>query len=142
MAIGPRSKTHQAIISRRTPPSLNCGPQALMVDLPDKMLFISQQLPVINGGRLAGPDFKKQAEAVFNNLINLVKDGGFLPTDLAQIRVYLTDIKEEQNLYPIMTKFFTGGTFPALTVLGVSALPKEALIAIEALAIKPTEDKY
>ena len=142
MAVGPKSKTHQAIQSRRTPPSLGAGPQALLADLPDKMLFISQQLPFVTAGRLVGPDFNKQAETVLNNLINLVKDGGFAPTELAQIRIYLTDIKNEKTLYPIMHKYFAPGSFPAISIIGVAALPAEAQIAIEALAIKPTEDKY
>jgi enamine deaminase RidA (YjgF/YER057c/UK114 family) len=76
-----------------------------------------------------------------NNVINLLKDANFTPNEVAELRVYLTDIKEEQAFNAMVGKFFVAGYVPALTIIGVASLPGEVAVAMDAVAIKPSADQ-
>ena len=54
--------------------------------------------------------------------------------DVVKVNVMLTDMKHFADVNAIYAEYFTGETLPARAVVEVAALPKQALIEIEAIA--------
>jgi len=107
--------------------------------LPDKIFYVSMQLPLDPQGRMVSGDAKRQIETTLSNLSNLFKDADFKMSECVQLRVYLTDMANEKVFSSMVSKYFVGGALPAISIIGVAALPGEATVAMEAVAVRPAE---
>ncbi|UVE16525.1 Rid family detoxifying hydrolase [Pseudomonas sp. LS44] len=94
---------------------------------------ISAQLPldpktgeVVNGG------VKEQAGQCLENIKTIVESVNHVMGDVVKINIFLKNIEDIDAVDEVYTTFFPGG-IPARRTVGVSALPKNALIQIEAV---------
>ena len=99
-------------------------------------IFISGQIGLEpKSGKMCSKTFEKQLNQVFLNLSAICKGSGHTVNDIAKLTVYLSDLDNTQALNLAIPKFFAE-PYPARAVIGVSNLPLEALVEIEAIIEK------
>lgn len=95
---------------------------------------ISAQLPLDpETGEVVTGGVKEQAGRCFRNVKAIVESVGHPLDDVVKVNVFLKDIGDIKAVDEVYSEFFPAGV-PARRVVGVSALPDGALIAIEAIA--------
>lgn len=98
-------------------------------------IYISGQLPIDPAtGELAGDDIKTQTEQSLKNLKAILAETGADLAKVVKATVLLKDIRDFVSMNEIYSTFFTG-TCPARAAYQVAALPKDALVEIEAVAV-------
>lgn len=99
-------------------------------------IYVSGQLPVDPAtGEFAGSDIKAQTRQSLTNIKNILAAAG---TDMGQVvktTVLLADIADFAAMNEVYAEFFSE-PFPARAAFQVAAVPKGALVEIEAIAIK------
>lgn len=123
---------NKVIIADTAPKAV--GPYSQAVRATDsKMLFCSGQLP-LDPARGAIVDGSPATQAM-KNLEAVVKAGGFDMNDVVKTTIYLTDLAFFAEVNTVYESFFQG-SFPARSTVQVSALPKGALVEIDAIACR------
>lgn len=82
-------------------------------------------------GQLQG-GFEAQAEQVFKNLAAIAEAAGGSLADAVKLTIYLTDLANFPKVNEIMAKYCPE-PFPARAAVGVSALPKGAVVEADAI---------
>lgn len=101
------------------------------------LIFISGQLgldPATN--QLVEGGFEAECRQALNNLRNLVEAAGSTLDQVVKVTVFLKDINDFVRLNSIYAEYFTVNP-PARSAFQVAALPKNAAIEIEAIALAP-----
>ena len=101
------------------------------------LVFISGQIPLVpETMELVGEDVVMQTHQVFKNLSAIAKASGGNLVDIIKMTIYLTDLDNFSKINKIMASYFQE-PYPARATIEVSALPKAALVEVEAiLALK------
>jgi reactive intermediate/imine deaminase len=94
---------------------------------------ISGQLPLDpkTGGIVAG-GVKEQAKQCLKNIKAIIESVDHVMDDTVKINIALKNIADIDALNEVYTTFFKGD-LPARTVIGVSAIPMDALVQIDAV---------
>ena len=79
--------------------------------------------------------FEAQAHQVFSNLRAVAVAGGGALDDAVKLTVFLADLANFSKLNEVMAGYFTE-PYPARSAVGVSQLPKGALIEIDAVLVR------
>lgn len=115
------------------------GPYTPGLEIPcanSKILFVSGQIPIDqNTGEIISADFEKQARQVFANLSALLEKGGYNLKDVVKLTIFLTDLQNFSVVNEVCKEYLRE-PFPARSTVQISALPKGALLEIEAVALK------
>jgi len=102
-------------------------------------VFISGQMSLDSQGELVGEnDRPAQINQSLTNLCALVRAAHGLPADVVKLTYYVVDYDPGvlKELSTASAAFFPDSTAPAVTVVGVTALPvPEALVAVDGVAI-------
>ena len=85
------------------------------------------------GGELVGATAAEQVRRCLQNIAAIVTAGGGHMAHLVKTTVYLTDLGDFAAVNEAYAEFFTDAP-PARGVVEVNALPKDALVAVEAVA--------
>ena len=103
-----------------------------------RMVYVSGQLGTTSDGKLAGADFRAQAEQVFANLETALAAVGASFADVVKINSFLADIGHLPFLREVRARHLDAAALPASTTIAVSgfALPG-ALLEVEAVAVVP-----
>jgi len=108
------------------------GPYSQAVKVGDTV-YLSGQIPLIpETMSLISDNFNQQAHQVFKNLSAVAKQAGGALSDSVKLNVYVTDLDNFASLNDIMSGYFKE-PYPARAALQVAALPKGALIEIDAV---------
>ena len=100
------------------------------------MLFVSGQIPIDPAtGAFAGDDIVTQTGQSLTNVQNILAAAGYTCADVVKTTVLLADIADFAAMNAVYAEFFTGDC-PARACFAVKALPKGALVEIEAIACK------
>ena len=83
-------------------------------------------MEIVSGG------FEEQAHQVFKNLRAVAQEAGSSLADSVKLTVYVTDLDNFASLNDIMQMYFSE-PYPARAAVQVAALPKAALIEIDAV---------
>jgi reactive intermediate/imine deaminase len=95
---------------------------------------ISAQLPLDpDTGEIVAGGIKKQTEQCLKNIKAITESVNHVIDDVVKVNIYLKNIADIGAVDEVYTSFFPGG-FPARRTVGVSALPQDALIQIDAVA--------
>lgn len=122
------------IISTKNAPAA-AGPYSQGVEAA-KFVFVSGQLPLDPAtGQLATPDIAGQTKQALENLQAVLAAAGATLGDVVKTTVFLRDMGDFAAMNEIYAHFFAGEC-PARSAVGVSALPRDARVEIEAIAIK------
>ena len=94
---------------------------------------LSAQLPIEpSSGKLVAGGIKAQAEQSLRNIREIVESVGHAMEDVVKVNIFVKNIADIEAVNEVYTNFFPGG-IPARRIVGVSALPMDALIQIDAI---------
>lgn len=97
------------------------------------ILYISGQLPVDPAtGSFAGDGISEQAEQSCRNVGAILQAAGLGFQDVLKTTCFLADMRDFAAFNEVYARYFTGR--PARSCIAVKALPKNALVEIEAMA--------
>ena len=99
-------------------------------------VFVSGQLPLDPAtGAFVPGGVEEQAEQSLRNLKAVLAGAGCTLGDVVKTTVLLKDIADFGAMNEVYTSYFTG-VCPARSAFQVAALPKDARVEIEAIAVK------
>lgn len=111
------------------------GPYAQAVEA-GGLIFISGQLPIDPAtGAMAPAEIKAQTEAVIKNLESILKSEGLSLENVLKTTVFMADLGQFAAMNEVYGRFFAANP-PARATVEVKALPKAALVEIEAVAAR------
>jgi len=97
------------------------------------LLFTSGQIPILPAtGELIEGGIKEQAEQVIKNLKSVLNSAGSDLDHVVKTTCFLTDMADFAAFNEVYAAHFTSK--PARSCVAVCALPKRALVEIEAIA--------
>ncbi len=122
------------IISTKNAPAA-IGPYSQAVEA-GGLIFISGQLPIDPAtGAMAPAEIKAQTEAVLKNIAGILKAEGLAPENVLKTTVFMADLGQFAQMNEVYSKFFPANA-PARATIEVKALPRAALVEIEAVAAR------
>lgn len=123
----------QIISSKNAPGAIGPYSQAVRAG---NFLYISGQLPIDPAtGEFAGTDIVTQAAQALKNIGAILKEADMDYSDVIKTTVLLNDINDFASMNQEYAKYFLNDC-PARAAFQVAALPKAALVEIEAVAYK------
>lgn len=108
------------------------GPYSQAIEL-NGTLYISGQLPIIPETGEIPNGIEAQTRQSLSNIMAILKEAGLGPDNVAKTCVLLNDIKDFGVMNAVYAEFFPTDK-PARVCYEVAALPKGALVEIEAIA--------
>ena len=98
-------------------------------------VYLSGQIPLDPSTmELIGGDIDAQIRQVFDNLSAVAGAAGGSLFDVVKLTVYLVDIGDFPRVNEIMSEYFEK-PYPARVAVGVSALPKAAVVEMDAILV-------
>ena len=114
----------------RAPAAIGPYSQAVRVD---NTVYLSGQIPLIPETMLlCDGDIAEQAMQVFRNLTAVAEAAGGTLNDSVKLNISMTDLSGFEQVNKVMQQFLSS-PFPARACVQVAALPKGALIEVEAI---------
>lgn len=121
----------KALATSKAPAAIGPYSQAVRAD---KFVFVSGQLPIDPAtGEFAGDDVSSQTRQSLTNIKNILESDGLTMADVVKVTVLLQNIADFAAMNEVYATFFEGEC-PARAAFEVAALPKAALVEIEAIA--------
>lgn len=121
------------IISTSKAPSA-IGPYSQAVKV-GNILFISGQIPLDpKSGTMVEGDIKEQTRRVLENIKGILESIGANLTNVVKTTVFMVDLSEFSEMNEVYKEYFSENP-PARSTVQVNALPRNAKIEIEAIAI-------
>lgn len=122
----------QTINTNRAPQAV--GPYSQGIIAGD-LVFLSGQIPLnIKINKIISSDIVGQTRQVLKNITNLLESVGLTTENIIKTNCYLTNMKDFTEFNKEYERFFS--TKPSRSCVGVSDLPKGALVEIEVIAVK------
>jgi reactive intermediate/imine deaminase len=98
-------------------------------------VYLSGQIPLDPGTmEIVTGEFEVHARRVFDNLGAVAKAAGGDLSNAVKLNVYLTDLGNFQTVNKVMAEYFAQ-PYPARAAVGVAALPRGALIEVDAVLV-------
>ena len=111
------------------------GPYSQAIEV-NGVIYTSGVVPINPAtGEVVEGDIKVQATRVFDSMKALLEAAGSSCEDVVKTMVFIKDMNDFAALNEIYATYFTGA-FPARSCVEVARLPKDALIEMEAVALK------
>ena len=119
------------IYTQNAPEAIGPYSQAIRAD---KFVFVSGQLPIDPAtGEFAGDDIAAQTRQSLTNIQNILASEGLTMANVVKTTVLLKNISDFGAMNEVYASFFESDC-PARAAFEVAALPKAALVEIEAIA--------
>lgn|SRR5699024_801709 len=121
------------LISKKGPKAIGAYSVATKVE---DVIYSSGQIAIDpNTNQMVEDDIKIQTQQVMNNLKNILEENGSKLENIIKANVFLTDIKEFSEFNEVYAQYFNNGDYPSRTAIEISALPNNAKIEIDVMAI-------
>ncbi len=121
----------KVVATTQAPAAIGPYSQAIRAD---KFVFVSGQLPIDPAtGAFAGEDVTAQTRQSLTNIKNILESEGLTMANVVKTTVLLKNIADFGAMNEVYGTFFEGDC-PARAAFEVAALPKDALVEIEAIA--------
>ena len=99
------------------------------------LVFVSGQIPLDPvSGELREADIHIQTTQVFENLKAVLDAAGSDFSKIVKLSIFMVDLADFAIVNSIMSEYFTE-PYPARACVQVAALPKGAMVEVEAMAI-------
>ena len=121
--------SRDAVMTDEAPAAIGPYSQAIRAGT---LLFVSGQTPLDPAGELIPGPIVDQARQALDNLAAVVRAGGSDLGRVIKLTVYLTDLSDFAAVNAVMSEYFQP-PYPARAVVGVAALPRGAMIEIDAV---------
>ena len=124
------------ISTERAPAAIGPYSQAILAG---DTLYVSGQLPLDpKTGAFAGDTIEAQTRQSLENVKAVLAAAGMEMEHVVKTTVLLAHIRDFAAMNKVYAEYFTG-VCPARAAFEVAALPKAALVEIEAIAVKPQQ---
>jgi 2-iminobutanoate/2-iminopropanoate deaminase len=124
----------EAIKTAKAPRAI--GPYSQAVRL-QNLVFCSGQIPLDpNTGELVSEEIKDQTHQVFKNLKSVLEAARTDLNHVVKTTVFLTNLQNFNEMNEVYGEYFQG-ICPARSTVQVAALPRRAMVEIEAIAVIP-----
>lgn len=101
------------------------------------MVFTSGQLPIDPAtGVFAEGGIAEQTRQSLLNVKSVLEEAGSGMDMILKTTVFLSDMNNFAAMNEVYGQFFTEGNYPARSAVEVARLPKDALVEIEAVALR------
>lgn len=121
----------KVILTDKAPKAV--GPYSQAIDT-DTLIFISGQLPLDINGNMP-QTVADQTRCCIENIKNILNSIGLTLDNVVKTTVFMTDLSKFQEMNNIYSQYFSQNP-PARSTVEVKALPKSAMVEIEAVAVK------
>jgi len=122
----------KVISSPKAPSAIGPYSQAIQVN---DTLYVSGQLPVVPSEGVIPDGIEAQTRQSLTNILSILSEAGFNMGDVVKTTVLLADIDDFAAMNAVYADFFSD-LKPARVCYQVAALPKGALVEIDAIAAK------
>jgi 2-iminobutanoate/2-iminopropanoate deaminase len=123
----------ETVSTAEAPPAVGAYSQAVAAG---QLIFVSGQLGLIPGTKnFAGSSIEKQTKQAMENIAAILDAAGSSLDMVLKMSISLDDINDFARFNEVYSTFFEEEP-PARAVFEVSGLPLEALIEIEAVALR------
>ena len=119
----------QSIETDEAPSPIGTYSQAICTD---GLVFVSGQIGLDPHSMELRQTFSEQAKQVFDNLDAIATEANISLNDAVKLTVFLKTLDDFSELNQIMADYFAK-PYPARSVVGISQLPKNALVEVEAI---------
>jgi len=86
-------------------------------------------------GELIGANIEEQTARAIENLKAVLEAAGTGLDNVVKTTVYLADMNDFSMMNEVYARYFTGEKLPSRSAVQAAALPKGALVEIEAVAL-------
>ena len=122
------------IISKKNAPAA-LGPYSQAIKS-GNMIFTSGQIGINpQTGNIEGKNAAQQIKQAIENLKAILTEGGVELSDVVKTTVFIKDMNDFGEINSVYESYFSENP-PARSCVEVARLPKDALVEIEAVAIK------
>lgn len=122
----------KSIITDKAPAAI--GPYSQGKDI-GSMVFTSGQLPINMETGVMETEIKAATKASLSNVKSILKEAGLTMDQVVKITVFISDMENFGAMNEVYATFF-GENAPARSCVEVARLPKDALVEIEAIALR------
>lgn len=127
-----RTIMNQAVHTENAPAAIGPYSQAVKAG---NTIYVSGQIPIDPAkGEFAGDDIAAQTRQSLTNISNILKAAGTDMNHVVKTTVLLKDIADFAAMNAVYAEFFSE-PYPARAAFQVAAIPKGALVEIEAVAV-------
>jgi 2-iminobutanoate/2-iminopropanoate deaminase len=128
-----RMSTRTVVTTDLAPKAIGPYSQAIKAG---QMVFCSGQIPLdpATGQMVGAGDVKAQAQRVMENLKAVLAAAGASFAQVVKTTIYLADLADFATVNDVYGGYFTGEP-PARATVQVAALPRGALVEIDAIAM-------
>ena len=119
-------------------PTLGSYSHGLCVDVGDSVfIFVTGQIAMDKEGNVvAAHDVSRQTEFIFENIKQILGEGGATIDDVVKVVIYVTDISRFKDFSAVRNRYFSTAK-PVSTIVEISKTVKEGCdVVIEVIAIK------
>lgn len=121
----------EKIVTNKAPKAIGPYSQGMIVG---NMVYTSGQIPINpENGEMVDDDIVKQTHQAINNLSNVLLAAGSSLDDVVKTTVFVKNISDFSTINEIYALYFKNN--PSRSLVEVKALPKNALIEIECIAV-------
>lgn len=101
------------------------------------LLFISGQLPIDPAAcKIVATDIEGQTKQSLTNIKAILESAGCTMDHVVKTTVFLKDINDFGKMNEVYKGFFSEGNYPARSAIQVAAIPQDARLEIEVIALK------
>ena len=122
----------KVICSEKAPGAI--GPYSQAIEA-NGMIFVSGQLPIDAATGQMAEGIEGQTRQSLENIKYILEEAGLTMDDIVKTTVFLQDMSLFAGMNGVYVTYFDR-TFPARSAIAVKALPKNALVEIECIAIR------
>ncbi|PCI07202.1 MAG: reactive intermediate/imine deaminase [Gammaproteobacteria bacterium] len=120
----------EIISTDKAPQAIGTYSQAVKVG---STVYLSGQIPLIpETMEMVTGDIKQQIHRVFQNLQAVANAAGSDLSDIVKLNIFLTDLSNFPHVNEVMAEYFQP-PYPARAAIGISALPKDAGVEMDAV---------
>lgn len=101
-----------------------------------ELIFVSGQLPVDVATGEMSATIDAQTKQSLTNIAHILEAAGSGMDKVVKTTVFLSDMNNFAAMNKVYETFFPAGACPCRSAVQVARLPKDALVEIEAIAVK------
>jgi len=128
---------NKRIVTDKAPPAI--GPYSQAMGCGD-LVFCSGQIPLDETGQMLEGGIAEQTRQALANISAVLQAASLSMRDVVKTTVFMTDLAQFAEMNAVYQEFFPVEP-PARSAVQVAALPRDALVEIEAVAFRPTSER-
>lgn len=134
------SKAKKIVATSKAPDALGAYSQAIMIDMASEpvngFVYTSGQLGIDPATGVLQEGVEAQAKQAMCNVKAILEEAGSSLDKVVKTTIFISDINDFQAVNGVYESFFAQENYPARSVVAVAALPKNAMLEIEMVALR------